>query len=107
MTYHIFLDDERYPAYETDREVVVCRDFDAFKRTILERGFPEEIHLDHDLGPISPDGSACMKWLVEYVEVYCFFFSPPEPIRFYIHSQNPIGARRMMGYIRDIEKLIC
>ena len=104
MTYDLFLDDERIPAYTTPNQVVVCRDFPAFKHTILNLGFPESIHLDHDLGTTTGDGSDAMKWLVDFIIDYGMFFPIPE-IDFYIHSQNPEGERAMRGYIYDIQRL--
>ena len=104
MSYILFLDDERVPAFTSDHPVVVCRDFPAFRRAIQERGYPYQIHLDHDLGCDTGDGTDAMKWLFERLLDHSLVFPVP-PINFYIHSQNPIGARRMSGYINDIKRL--
>ena len=88
--YDIFLDDERFPAYESDVPVVVCRNVRRFQQVIRRDGFPRQIHFDHDLGE-GPNGVDAVKWLIEYTLDYCIFFEPPV-MEFYIHSQNPVGA---------------
>lgn len=105
MIYDLFLDDDRDPAAATYADgvpVIVCRTVPEFQETIRQSGFPRKLYLDHDLGEdAGGDGSTCMKWLIEYITDYMLFFCPPE-IEFYIHSQNPIGRKAMLGYINDI-----
>lgn len=84
MSYNLYLDDVRDP--ETDRDWVIVRSFDEFTETIEERGVPEHMSLDHDLGWNVPDGLDCVNWMIENDIV---------PESWNIHSANPIGARNM------------
>lgn len=106
MSYDLFLDDERYPAFDNKRNIIVCRTVLDFKQTITHQGFPVQLHLDHDLGEHGGgDGTDCMKWLLDQI-IDCITneMCPPD-IEFFIHSQNPIGRERMQGYINDIMRL--
>ena len=73
MTYKLFLDDIRdvNMVYKklTNDDFVVVRNFNDFKKTIIENGLPELISFDNDLGLdendiIAEDGYAAAKWLV-------------------------------------------
>ena len=101
--YDIFLDDERFPSYKTDRDIIICRNANEFRDCIKNNGWPTQIHLDHDLGE-DEDGSDIMKWFYNYV----LDNSDGQniEIEFFIHSQNPIGRKRMEGYISDIQKFL-
>ena len=73
MSYKLFLDDLRdvKMVYKdlTDDDFVIVRNFHDFKKVILEKGLPEFISFDNDLGldendQVAEDGYACAKWLV-------------------------------------------
>ncbi|MCC9019468.1 hypothetical protein LNQ34_16970 [Flavobacterium sp. F-126] len=54
MTYKLFLDDIRNVnmVYKnlTNNDFVVVRNFNDFKNTVIEKGLPELISFDNDLG---------------------------------------------------------
>lgn len=106
-SYDLFLDDERIPASSAfcgTRTLIVCRDDRAFKETIRRLGLPQVFHLDHDLGENSDDGTHLMKWLLNYILDNEVKVNPG--IQFFVHSQNPIGAQRMLDYAKDIRRIV-
>jgi|AntRauTorckE6833_2_1112554.scaffolds.fasta_scaffold00015_22 hypothetical protein len=88
MSYALYIDDERSP--KTERDWVVVRTYNAFVTTIEERGMPEHISFDHDLGEDEPTGYDCAKWLVEQGYV---------PQSYNVHSANPVGAENIRGLL--------
>lgn len=51
----------------------------------------EEVSLDHDLGPINEDGYDVLLWIEEQVRTNPDYKLP----KLYVHSMNPVAARRM------------
>lgn len=104
MQYDLFLDDERFPSRiksTRERPIIIVRNFVDFAETIIQNGCPTVLYLDHDLGHEVLNGSTCMKFLLDYI-----LDNNIKPnIEFHIHSQNPIGATAMRGYINDIKKV--
>lgn len=95
--YSLFLDDERWPPQKNQKgEWVICRTLDDVKSVIAERGFPNFISFDHDLGDDQPTGMDVTKWLVDYDMDNDAI---PEDFEFYVHSQNPIGKRNIESYL--------
>lgn len=111
MSYNLFLDDIRYPKEVKHVELplvdwVIVRNFNEFKTTVLSRGIPKRLSLDHDLGPMhythdwsgnltydQPTGVDCVRWLIEYLDSKkCTQF--PE---YWVHSMNPIGKRNIIS----------
>lgn len=93
MTYKLFIDDERYPPNSwCDSEVVIARSSTEAIETIKAKGMPSFISFDHDLG-----GDDTAVEVVKWIEDECvdnnLRFS--EDFWFYVHSQNPIGARNI------------
>lgn len=95
MSYKLFLDDER----GIDDTWVLVRGYDDFVKVITERGLPDWIAFDHDLGnywddaeqmdrfnPDAKTGYDCAKWLVENNLV---------PKQFSVHSWNISGGYRI------------
>lgn len=103
--YDLFLDDERFPAYQSNSEIVICRNADEFREVIKNKGWPNQIHLDHDLGE-GEDGSDVMKWMYGYVMDKVEEGESVPDMKFFIHSQNPIGRKSMEGYIQDIDRYL-
>jgi hypothetical protein len=90
MSYCLYLDDVRKP--ETDRDWVIVRSASEFKQIIEERGMPEHMSLDHDLGENKPSGLDCVNWMIENDLV---------PESFNVHSANPIGAENMRSKLQQ------
>ena len=91
--YYLFLDDERYPPKDGNRWVIV-RCYEDFVAVIQKLGLPKFISFDHDLGE-GENGYACARWLVQN-EYY--------PIKYYVHSQNPIGKQNIEKLLESWEK---
>lgn len=128
--YNLFLDDIRIPqdAFDYTKrptyildEWVIVRSYEEFIKTITERGMPERISFDHDLGDVhynmnhldSQDwlayhklderektGYDCAKWLVEY----SMDNNVPISKTWHIHSMNPVGGANIHGYITSYLK---
>lgn len=121
--YKLFLDDERLPQsalqqglidkdhdlYTNDLSWIIVRDFDEFKKEVLQRGVPAYVSFDHDLAEISysmgksyvrfkeQTGYDCAVWL------YCFCyergFAPP---KCQVHSASETGRPRIKQFLRTI-----
>ena len=105
--YSLFIDDERFPPSKSQKgEWVIARNMNEVKNIVNERGFPNFISFDHDLGeedgiPL-PTGYDVAKWLVDYDIDHG---SMPADFDFYVHSQNPIGAKNIQNYLDSYLKI--
>ena len=91
----LYLDDIREP---DDADCIVVRSFDEATNFVLERGVPEFISFDHDLGcsddgQINPSGYDFARWLVE--SDISGLITIPDDFTFAIHSQNPVGSKNI------------
>ena len=91
----LYLDDIREP---DDADCIVARSFDEATNFVLERGVPEFISFDHDLGcsddgQINPSGYDFARWLVE--SDISGLITSPDDFTFAIHSQNPVGSKNI------------
>lgn len=99
MDYKIFLDDERFPdwVYKTNNDDwVIIRNLTDFKNTILERGIPDFISFDNDLGASLEEGMDAVKWMVYEME---FDISNMD---FNVHSANSGGPGGPKGNIASL-----
>ena len=112
LKYNLFLDDIRSvnQIYEdkTDTDFVIVRSYNEFKKAITEKGLPEFISFDNDLGPdengnIDKDGYAAAKWLVYDSGLDL------RNLKFNVHSANPVAAEQIRGllenYIRHLNEI--
>ena len=107
--YKLFLDDIRtvemvYPKMNND-DFIVVRNFEDFKSVILERGMPECISFDNDLGldinnNIAPDGYAAAKWLVYESGLDLTY------LKFKVHSANPVAAIQIRSLLENYIKFL-
>lgn len=101
MSYKLFIDDIREPETES---WVIARSWAEAVEIILNRGCPEFISFDHDLGCIpytrtpAHTGLGVAKWLVEQDIDNRII---PENFDFAVHSANPIGAENIRSYLRN------
>lgn len=97
-TYSLFIDDERYPSDTSKDNWVICRTFDEAVE-MFKSCIPDHISFDHDLGESSKSGFDFAKWIVDYDIENNILKST---FSWYIHSQNPIGAKNidflLLGY---------
>lgn len=110
MGYRLFIDDERSPP-EDGGEWVVARSSNAAIKLLKDRGPPDFISFDHDLG--GDDTSIkVIDWLIgemlfaeESIDLRWVKF----PRNYYVHSQNPVGRKniegKMNGFIAYLDKL--
>ena len=96
MTYRLFLDDERFPPNDGN-EWKIARSFQEAQILYFNYGVPSFISFDHDLGDQVKTGYDFAKWLVEK-DIECGFNFLPDTFSYYVHSQNPVGAKN----IRDL-----
>lgn len=100
MCYALFLDDERFP--KTTKEFIIARTFDQAVAIVEEKGVPNYISFDHDLGyipdttDIAKTGYDFAKWLVDYDIMYNKI---PTDFSYNVHSANPVGAKNISGYL--------
>jgi hypothetical protein len=102
--YNLFLDDERNPEDVfwmkiPDGDYIIVRTAEEFKQTINQKGLPNYISFDHDLGE-DPNGYDCAKWLVDY----CIKTDKKLPT-YTVHSQNPIGKDNIIGYLENFKRV--
>lgn len=91
--YNLFLDDERYPV---DKNDLIARNVDDAMWYIRTRGLPIFMSLDHDLGYGKMTGMDFVKILCAYIQDNDLDISNTT---YYIHSQNPVGAKNMQTYL--------
>lgn len=104
MTYRLFLDDIRtvkmvYESME-ESDFVIVRNYENFKLVIMQKGLPEFISFDNDLGlddngEIAPDGYAAAKWLI-----YESALDLTE-LKFKVHSANPVASQQIQGLLNN------
>ncbi len=92
MGYKLFLDDIRtvkmvYPD-QPEEDYVIVKSYIEFVNCITQKGLPEFISFDYDLGEdekgrILPDGYAATKWLVYESGLEL------RELKFKVHSANP------------------
>lgn len=105
MSWKLFLDDERFPGRIMAPEYTIARNsFDAQWYTTT-RGLPIFISFDHDLGG-ADTAINYVDWLINWMLDNNMRF--PEGFDFYVHSQNPVGARniqnKMDSFIKHLEE---
>jgi hypothetical protein len=96
--YKLYLDDERFPKLSDDWTIV--RNFEKFKKTILDSGLPSGISFDHDLGENEPTGYDCLKWMV-YEMQYDL-----RNVDINVHSANPVGRDNIEGLVKSWNKFL-
>ena len=97
--YKLFLDDiitvdMVYPEINED-DFIIVRNFENFKLVIPEKGLPESISFDNDLGLdinniIAPRGYAAAKWLVYESGLNL------TDLKFSVHPANPVVCKRIL-----------
>ncbi len=107
MGYKLFLDDVRdvqmvYNKF-TNVDFIVVRNFDAFVKVISEKGLPEFLSFDNDLGEDSngsllKDGYDCAKWLVYESGLDL------RNLNFKVHSANPIASVQIESLLNNYIK---
>ena len=90
----LYLDDVR-PTLESYQRVY---NFDEFVKFIAEKGLPNFISFDHDLGE-EKTGYDCSKFLVDY----CLDHNLKLP-EFHVHSQNPVGKENIEKLLKNFNK---
>lgn len=126
--YYLFLDDVRIPkdvkwVQLPPANWIIVRSYDAFVKTIEEKGVPEFIAFDHDLAEehyrksmYNPDrhynsyytdgtfkgktGFDCAKWFVQY----CLDNGKKIP-DYQVHSMNPIGKENIIGLMEQGKRM--
>jgi hypothetical protein len=99
MTYRLFIDDEREPPEDGHLWVVVRTSREACK-TVEERGIPYYISFDHDLGG-DDTAMVFVHWLIDFCLDHDLSL---QPMGFYVHSQNPTGARNIASLIGNFQE---
>lgn len=102
MGWKLYLDDKR-PLPEG---YVLALSFDEAVRLVTEKGCPDFISFDHDLG-INPDGSEqngydFAKWFVD--QDLDGKINIPTNFDYKVHSSNPAGVRNIDGIMKGYLK---
>lgn len=131
--YNLFLDDVRMPydvgnymlpvelgAMYRKEEWIIVRNFNDFKKALDEKGIPNKVSFDHDLGEDvavelrewgmskrqarkykkqSKSGYDCAKDLINC----CHAKKIPLP-EYYCHSMNPIGKENILVLLNNFKK---
>lgn len=101
--YTLFLDDvrdvEKY--FEKADNVILCRSYDEAVALVQERGLPEFVSFDHDLGDteneVEKSGYEFAKFLVQYMMENDI----KGEFKYQVHSANPIGAENISAYLKN------
>ena len=101
MAWWLFLDDERFPVSDG---WLIARSFESARDLVLEKGLPEFISFDHDLGRESKTGSDFAQWLIDHMLDNGLRF--PLKFSYQIHSQNPVGSVNINGKMEGAIKHI-
>lgn len=108
MSYILFLDDERIPGFsvrdynDSVSIVVIARNVDDALTSLHINGVPHTIHFDHDLGH-GDNG-------FDFAKDFANFImngkgNLPENFQFFVHSQNPIGAKNIREFMNNFLKI--
>ena len=108
MSYNLFLDDLRtiemvYP--NTEKSFIIVRNYEDFVQVISEKGLPNFISFDNDLGldedgNLAKDGYAAAKWLVYESGLDL------RKLDYYVHSANPVAAEQIRGLLSNYLKFL-
>lgn len=95
MSYRIFLDDERFPPNDGGK-FLIARSSDECIGLMREHDCPDFISFDHDLGG-EDTAIRVVKWMIDtdINHLQAGFSFIPDNFTFYVHSQNPIGAKNI------------
>lgn len=102
MVWKLFLDDERDPVGDG---WVVCRNISEAVTVCNLFGLPTEISFDHDLADGEPvsnfenTGMGFANWMINE----CLDGRQVMPVGFkwYVHSQNPVGAKNINELLKN------
>ena len=89
----LFLDDLR----PIPNGYIGIRSYTEFVAYITDKGLPDFISFDHDLG-LEESGYDCAKWLVNY----CLDYDLRLP-QFNVHSQNPVGKINILSLLNNFK----
>ena len=103
MGYAIFLDDERFPP-DNGMNWIIARNCDDFFKIIDERGWPDFVSFDHDLGE-GPTGHDVAKRITERLLMSHAMLPPCLPFEYYVHSANPIGRANIEGTLEAWKRM--
>ena len=86
-----------------DEDFVVVRSYQDFVSTIEDKGLPEFISFDNDLGlddngDVAEDGYAAAKWLVYNSGLDI------SNLTFKVHSANPVASEQIKGLLDNYIK---
>ena len=103
----IFLDDERNPNFlfifgfepEDYSDMVVIRNSQDMIEHVKIHGMPTYISFDHDLGG-DDTSRVFIKWLID--ELLDGRITLPTDFGYFVHSQNPIGAKWIREVMADL-----
>lgn len=99
MNYKLYIDDIRNPV---SKDFVIARTSSEAINIIKERGIPEYISFDHDLGG-EDTSRVVIKFLIDYVLDGGKF---PDSFEFNVHSANPIGSEWIRGTMSNLLKYV-
>ncbi len=97
MSYKLFIDDERFPV--NPKEWCIVRSSLEACAKVQQDGLPSFISFDHDLGG-DDTSRKFIYWLIDYLIDNNDSF--PKDFKFYVHSQNPIGAEWLRATMDSI-----
>lgn len=93
----LYIDDERFP--QTNHNWNIVRNYDEAIEFMNERGCPDYVTFDHDLGD-QKTGYDIAKWMVEKdLDSHGKFI--PENFTFNVHSANPAGRANIVSLLSN------
>ncbi len=96
---NLYIDDLRTP--KTNRDWIVVRSFEEAVEYMEQKGCPNYISFDHDLGDVgTKTGKDVENWIVEKDQDSNGDFIPDD-FEFNVHSANPVGTENIEGLLKQ------
>lgn len=103
MRYKLFLDDERYPPASGHDDWKIARNMHDAVWYVKTYGLPYYISFDHDLGnQFNLSGMDFTRWFCDHILDNSLDL--PDDFTYYVHSQNPVGAKNIDSYMANFLK---
>ena len=94
----LFIDDERFPT-EWGTTIILrsMNDWLTFSNRFGRKYPIVSISFDHDLGNHQPSGLAILRSMIDQNRL-------DHSVDFFVHSQNPIGAKQISDYFQSFKR---
>lgn len=104
MYWSLFLDDERFPTLDPNKNWIIARTFDQAVDLVRVNGMPNFVSFDHDLGE-DLSGYDFAQYICGLDQISNDFRNKfPHKFDYYVHSQNPVGKKNIECFMDNYLK---